>query len=37
MNQKIKTQAVNLLSLICPVALTVFLVASAYAQNALIY
>jgi len=35
--KKFNTKAINILSLICPVALTVILVASAYAQNALIY
>jgi|GEM_PF-2627432 len=35
--KNLNTQAVNLLSLICPVVLTVFIVASSFAQHAPIY
>jgi len=33
----LSTKLANLLGLVCPVALTVLLVTSAYAQHALIY
>jgi len=35
--KNLNTQMVNLLSLICPVALTILIVASSFAQHAPIY